>query len=103
MKLIPTDLPLTKGAKFKNVTIGALRLGKLIIITIEGEPSSYVETEDIVISGLPGARNGSWPVALATKDQNYAAIVDGGGNLKIWYPGYTVVSRIECTVMYIAE
>lgn len=102
MNLIPTDLPLTKGAKFKNVVMGALRLGKLIIITIEGEPSSYVETNDIVVSGLPGSRNGSWPVTLATKDQNYAAIVDGGGNIKIWYPGYTAVSRIECTVIYVA-
>lgn len=102
MNLNPTTLPLTKGAKFSNVTIGALRLGKLIIITIEGDPSSSVETSDIVASGLPGSRNGSWPVALATKDQNYAAVVDAGGNLKIWYPGYTAVSRIECTVMYIA-
>lgn len=100
--MIPTTLQITKGSKFGNAVIGALKLGKLIIVTIEGEPSSSVATNDIVVSGLPGARNGSWPVALATKDQNYAAIVDGGGNIKIWYPGYTAVSRIECTVIYVA-
>ena len=99
----PTEIPITKGGKFSDALICAFSVGKIIFVSIEGTPSSAITTNDIVASGLPVPKFENYPLSIGTKDQNYSAVVDENGNIKIWYPGYTTATRIECTVVYISK
>lgn len=101
--ITPIEITLAKGEKFSSAAISAFKVGKIIFVSIEGTPSSAITTNDIVASGLPVPKFKNYPVSIGTKDQNYSAVVDENGNIRIWYPGYTTVTRIECTVVYISK
>ena len=103
-KMVPVYISgLKKGTKFQNGSIIGHKLGRLVVVHIESEPSETVTNGDIVISGLPVPLVDSCPIGLLCVSGTYSAIIDTSGNLKIWYPSFATVSRVESSFCYISS
>lgn len=99
-KTDPQDIEISLGPKFTG-TAYAKKVGYIIMIDMELTPSAAVANNDLVMSGLPTPTGGAFYTALTTGNGNYTAIINTSGELRIYYPGYTDASRIDCGFCYI--
>lgn len=99
-KTNPQDIEISLGPKFTG-TAYAKKIGYIIMVDMELTPSSAVANNDLVMSGLPAPTGGAFYTSLTTGNGNYTAIINANGELRIYYPGYTDASRIDCGLCYI--
>lgn len=99
-KTDPQNIKITLGPKFTG-TAYAKKVGYIIMIDMELTPSSSVVNNDLVMSGLPAPTGGVFYTVLTTGNGNYTAIIKASGELRIYFPGYTDASRIDCGLCYI--
>lgn len=99
-KTDPQDIEISLGPKFTGIAY-AKKVGYIIMIDVELTPSSAVANNDLVMSGLPAPTGGAFYTVLTTGNGNYTAIINTNGELRIYYPGYTDASRIDCGLCYI--
>ena len=99
-KTNPQDIEISLGPKFTG-TAYAKKMGYIIMIDAELTLSEAVTNGDLVMSGLPAPTGGAFYTALTTGNGNYTAIINASGELRIYYPGYTDASRIDCGLCYI--
>ena len=99
-KTNPEDIEISLGPKFTGNAY-AKKVGYIIMIDMELTPSSAVANDDLVMSGLPTPTGGAFYTALTTGNGNYTAIINASGELRIYFPGYTDASRIDCGLCYI--
>lgn len=99
-KTDPQDIEISLGPKFTG-TAYAKKIGYIIMIDVELTPSEAVTNGDLVMSGLPAPTGGAFYTSLTTGNGNYTAIINANGELRIYYPGYTDASRIDCGLCYI--
>lgn len=99
-KTDPQDIEISLGPKFTGNAY-AKKVGYIIMIDMELTPSSSVVNNDLVMSGLPAPTGGAFYTALTTGNGNYTAIIKASGELRIYFPGYTDASRIDCGLCYI--
>ena len=99
-KTNPEDIEISLGPKFTGNAY-AKKVGYIIMIDMELTPSSAVANGDLVVSGLPVPTGGAFFTVLTTGSGNYTAIINASGELRIYFPGYTDASRIDCGLCYI--
>ena len=99
-KTDPQDIEISLGPKFTG-TAYAKKIGYIIMVDAELTPSEAVTNGDLVMSGLPIPTGGAFYTVLTTGNGNYTAIINTNGELRIYYPGYTDASRIDCGLCYI--
>ena len=99
-KTDPKNIEISLGPKFTG-TAYAKKIGYITMVDMEMNPSSAVANNDLVMSGLPAPTGGAFYTSLTTGNGNYTAIINANGELRIYYPGYTDASRIDCGLCYI--
>lgn len=99
-KTDPQNIEISLGPKFTG-TAYAKKIGYIIMVDMELTPSSAVANDDLVMSGLPTPTGGAFYTVLTTGNGNYTAIINTNGELRIYFPGYTDASRIDCGLCYV--
>lgn len=99
-KTNPQDIEISLGPKFTGNAY-AKKIGYIIMVDMELTPSSAVANDDLVMSGLPTPTGGAFYTVLTTGNGNYTAIINTNGELRIYFPGYTDASRVDCGLCYI--
>ena len=73
--------------------------GKLVLVCLELNPQKIIH-DDIIIRGLPVPFIELY-MSLQTANGSYSCILNFDGKLKIYYPNYTNVERVDCIFTYI--
>lgn len=97
-----TNVKVTLGVKFGSGNIYCYIRNKICYMSIECTPSSDVMHGDIVASGLPKpVDNNAYLSLQLANGYSYSALVDSNGTLRIYFPAYGGVSRIDTIISYI--
>ena len=79
----------------------AMKNGKLILVCFELNPQKIIK-DDIIIRGLPVPFSELY-LSLQAANGSYSCMLCHDGTLKVYFPNYTNLERVDCIFTYICE
>ena len=79
----------------------AIKNGKLISLSLELAPKEIIH-DDIIVRGLPVPFRELY-MSLQTANGSYSCMLCQDGTLKIYFPNYTNLERVDCVFTYLCE
>ena len=79
----------------------AMKNGKLISVCLEVTPKKIIQY-DIIVRGLPVPFRELY-MSLQTANGSYSCMLCYDGTLKMYYPDYTNLERVDCVFTYLCE
>ena len=78
-----------------------MKNGKLILVCFELNPQKIIK-DDIIIRGLPVPFSELY-LSLQAANGSYSCMLCHDGTLKVYFPNYTNLERVDCIFTYICE
>ena len=79
----------------------AMKNGKLISVSLEITPQKIIQY-DVIVRGLPVPFRELY-MSLQVSNGSYSCVLNYDGTLKVYYPNYTDLDRVDCVFTYICE